>query len=235
MGVCGEKCAERYELTREDQDQYAISSYTRSKKAWLSGKFTDEVIAVTITGRKGNVIVSEDEEWQNVNFEKLTQLKSSFKKEGTITAANASTLSDGAAALVLMSEEKVQELGVKPLAEVIAYADAEQEPDWFTTTPALATEKVLRKAGLSITDIDYFEFNEAFSVVALANAKILNLPLDKVNVYGGAVSLGHPLGCSGARIVVTLSSVLQQERGTYGLAAICNGGGGASAIIIKNV
>ncbi|MHC8947389.1 thiolase family protein [Sphingobacterium hungaricum] len=235
MGVCGEKCAEKYGFTREDQDDYAISSYTRSKEAWQKGKFTKEVTAVTVPGRKGDVVVEEDEEYNNVNFEKLKQLKSSFKKDGTITAANASTLSDGAAALILVSEEKLKELNLTPIAEIIAYADAEQEPDWFTTTPALATEKVLKKSGLTISDIDYFEFNEAFSVVALANAKLLDLPLDKTNVYGGAVSLGHPLGCSGARIVVTLSSVLKQEGGTYGLAAICNGGGGASAIIIKNL
>ncbi len=233
MGNCGELCAEKYEISRADQDEYAIQSYTRSKIAWESGKFKKEVIPVEVKSRKGDIVVDEDEEFKNVNFEKVVQLRPSFKTDGTITAANASTLSDGAAAVILMSEEKVKELGLKPLAEVIAYADAEQSPEWFTTTPAAATEKVLQKAGLNIDDIDYFEFNEAFSVVALANAKILDISPDQMNVYGGAVSLGHPLGCSGARIIVTLTSVLHQENGELGLAAICNGGGGASAMILK--
>src|SRR5690606_28411510 len=201
--------------------------------AWQQGKFDKEVTPVTISTRKDEQIVKQDEEFTQVNFDKIYTLKPAFQKEGTITAANASTLSDGAAALLLMSGEKMEKLGLRPLAEIIAYADAEQEPEWFTTTPSLVTEKVLKKAGLSLADIDYFEFNEAFSVVALANAQILGLPLRQVNVYGGAVSLGHPLGCSGARIVVTLSSILQQEGGTLGLAAICNGGGGASGMIIK--
>lgn len=233
MGNCGELCAEKYELSREDQDEYAIQSYTRSKIAWESGKFAGEVVPVEVKTRKGVEEFSEDEEYKNINFDKVGQLRPSFKADGTITAANASTLSDGAAALVLMSGEKVAELGLTPLAEVVAYADAEQSPEWFTTTPAIATQKVLQKAGLTIDDIDYFEFNEAFSVVALANAKILEISSSKINVYGGAVALGHPLGCSGARILVTLISVLKQENGTLGLAAICNGGGGASAMILK--
>ena len=233
MGNCGETCAEKYNISREQQDEYAIASYTRSKEAWESGKFSHEVVPITISGRKGDVTVREDEEFRQVKMDKISQLRSSFKKDGTITAANASTLSDGAAAVLLVSEEKLNELGLTPIAEVVAYADAEQSPEWFTTTPSVATEKVLRKAGLTMDQIDFFEFNEAFSVVALANAQILGLPLDKTNVYGGAVALGHPLGCSGARIVVTLASVLQQEGGQYGLAAICNGGGGASAMIIK--
>ncbi len=235
MGSCAELCAEKYNISREDQDSYAIQSYTRSKIAWETGKFNAEVASVEVPSKKGAILVNEDEEFKLVNFEKLPQLKPAFKIDGTITAANASTLSDGAAAVVLMSEEKVRELNISPLAEIIAYADAEQDPAWFTTTPAIATQKVLKKAGLNIEDIDYFEFNEAFSVVALANAQILEITTNKINVYGGAVSLGHPLGCSGARIVVTLNSVLQQENGRIGLAAICNGGGGASALIIKKV
>ncbi|MBV2226160.1 MULTISPECIES: thiolase family protein [unclassified Sphingobacterium] len=235
MGNCGELCAEKYEISRADQDEYAIQSYTRSKIAWETGKFKNEVVPVEVKSRKGSVMVDEDEEFKNINFEKVSQLKTSFKTDGTITAANASTLSDGAAAVILMSEEKVNELGVKPLAEVIAYADAEQSPEWFTTTPTAATQKVLQKVGLTVDDIDYFEFNEAFSVVALANAKLLDISEDQMNVYGGAVSLGHPLGCSGARIIVTLTSVLHQENGQLGLAAICNGGGGASAMILKKI
>ncbi|QBQ40624.1 thiolase family protein [Sphingobacterium psychroaquaticum] len=233
MGAFGELCADKYGIDRAAQDAYAIRSYKRSAKAWADSKFSNEVVPTTVVTRKGEQVVAHDEEYTLVNFDKIANLKSSFKKEGTITAANASTLSDGAAALILMGEEKMNSLGLKPLAEVVAYADAEQAPEWFTTTPSLATEKVLAKASLSINDIDFFEFNEAFSVVALANAKILNIPEEKVNVYGGAVSLGHPLGCSGARIVVTLASILQQEGGTYGLAAICNGGGGASAMILR--
>lgn len=235
MGVFGELCAEKYAIGREEQDAYAIGSYQRSREAWETGKFTNEVVPVVIATRKGEQIIAQDEEFSQVNFDKIPSLKPAFKKDGTITAANASTISDGAAALLLVSEEKVKEWGLSPLAEIVAYADAEQAPEWFTTTPRIATEKVLKKAGLSLSDIDYFEFNEAFSVVALANAKLLNIPAEKVNVYGGAVSLGHPLGCSGARIMVTLTSILQQEQGQYGLAAICNGGGGASAVIIKRV
>lgn len=235
MGVFGELCANRYDISRSEQDSYAISSYQRSRDAWQNGKFRDEVFPVTIATRKGEQLVEVDEEFAHVDYERITKLKPAFKGGGTITAANASTLSDGAAALLLVSEEKMKALGWKPLAEIIAYADAEQEPSWFTTTPSIATKKVLDKANLSLADIDYFEFNEAFSVVALANAKILDIPLEKINVYGGAVSLGHPLGCSGARILTTLVSVLRQEGGTYGLAAICNGGGGASAMILKNL
>ncbi|MGJ1197859.1 acetyl-CoA C-acyltransferase [Sphingobacterium spiritivorum] len=235
MGVFGELCADKYAIGREEQDAYAIGSYQRSREAWETGKFTNEVVPVVIATRKGEQIIAQDEEFSQVNFDKIPSLKPAFKKDGTITAANASTISDGAAALLLVSEDKVKEWGLNPLAEIVAYADAEQAPEWFTTTPRIATEKVLKKAGLSLSDIDYFEFNEAFSVVALANAKLLNIPAEKVNVYGGAVSLGHPLGCSGARILVTLTSVLQQEQGQYGLAAICNGGGGASAVIIKRV
>lgn len=235
MGVFAELCAEKYHIGREEQDNYAISSYKRSLDAWQKNKFLSEVQPITVQSRKGEVLVSRDEEFSQVNFDKIPELKPAFKKEGTVTAANASTISDGAAAVLLMSGEKLEELGLVPLAEIIAYADAEQEPEWFTTTPSIATNKVLKKAGLTIDDIDYFEFNEAFSVVALANAQILGLPLNKVNVYGGAVSLGHPLGSSGARIVVTLSSILRQEGGSLGLAAICNGGGGASAMIIKKI
>jgi acetyl-CoA C-acetyltransferase len=235
MGIFAELCAEKYHIGREEQDNYAMSSYKRSLDAWQKNKFLSEVQAITLQSRKGEVLVSRDEEFSQVNFDKIPELKPAFKKDGTVTAANASTISDGAAAVLLMSGEKLEELGLVPLAEIIAYADAEQAPEWFTTTPSVATNKVLKKAGLTIADIDYFEFNEAFSVVALANAQILGLPMNKVNVYGGAVSLGHPLGCSGARIVVTLSSILRQEGGSLGLAAICNGGGGASAMIIKKI
>ena len=235
MGVCGEQCSETYGFSREHQDDYAITSYSKSHAAWQTGKFAAEVVPVLVKSRAGDQEVTEDEEYLKVNYDKLRLLKSSFKKEGTITAGNASTLSDGAAALLLMSEEKMKALNMQPLAEIVAFADAEQAPEWFTTSPALATEKVLVKGNLSLEEIDYFEFNEAFSVVPLVNAKLLNLPLDRVNAYGGAVSLGHPLGCSGARIVVTLLHTLLQEKGKYGLAAICNGGGGASAIILKTV
>lgn len=235
MGSFAELCAEKYAIGRAEQDEYAINSYKRSLEAWQKNKFIKEVSPVAIQGRKGEQIISRDEEFSQVNFDKIPELKPAFKKDGTVTAANASTLSDGAAAVLLMSAEKVKELGLQPLAEIIAYADAEQAPEWFTTSPAIVTEKVLKKAGLTKDDIDYFEFNEAFSVVALANAKILDIPMRKVNIYGGAVSLGHPLGCSGARIVVTLTSILQQEGGTIGLAAICNGGGGASGMIIKKL
>lgn len=235
MGVFAELCADKYGISREEQDAYAISSYKRSQAAWSAGKFSKEVVPVIIQTRKGEQVVAQDEEFGQVFFDKIPGLRPVFKKEGTVTAANASTINDGAAVLLLVGEEKMRALGLEPIAEVIAYADAEQAPEWFTTTPSVATEKVLQKAGLTLDDIDFFEFNEAFSVVALANAKILNLDLEKVNVYGGAVSLGHPLGCSGARILVTLTSVLAQEGGTYGLASICNGGGGASAVIIRKV
>ena len=237
MGVCAEKCASDYGFSREDQDNFAIESYKRSAKAWSEGKFKDEIVPVEIPQRKGEpVIFSEDEEYKNVNFDRIGTLPTVFKKEnGTVTAANASTLNDGASALILVSGEKMKELGLKPLAKIISYADAAHEPENFTTAPSLAVPKALKKAGLEISDIDFFEFNEAFSVVGLANNKILNLDPAKVNVNGGAVSLGHPLGNSGSRIIVTLINVLKQNNGRYGAAAICNGGGGASAIVIENL
>jgi len=237
MGVCAEKCATDYHFTREDQDQFAIESYKRSAKAWSEGKFTEEVVPVSIPQRKGDpIIFAEDEEYKAVNFDRLPTLPTVFKKEdGTVTAANASTLNDGASALILVSREKMEELGLKPLAKIISYADAAQEPENFTTAPSKALPIALKKAGLEISDIDFFEFNEAFSVVGLANNKILGLDAAKVNVNGGAVALGHPLGSSGSRIIVTLINVLKQNNGKYGAAAICNGGGGASAIVIENM
>ncbi|GAB4450161.1 MAG: acetyl-CoA C-acyltransferase [Bacteroidia bacterium] len=235
MGSCAEVCATDYKISREEQDDYAIMSYKRSADAWAKGKFKDEVVPVEVQTKKGNIIFAEDEEYKNVNFEKLRQLKPAFEKNGTITAANASTINDGAAAVILMSKEKAEKLGIKPLAIIRSYADAEQEPLWFTTTPSKAMPKAVEKAGLKMSDIDYFEINEAFSIVALVNAKILNIPLEKLNVNGGAVSLGHPLGASGARIIVTLINVLKQNNARYGLAGICNGGGGASAMLIENV
>jgi len=237
MGVCAEKCATDYSFSREDQDNFAIESYKRSAKAWSEGKFAEEVVPVTIPQRKGDpVIFAEDEEYKAVNFDKLPTLPTVFKKEeGTVTAANASTLNDGASALVLVSKEKMEELGLKPLAKIVSYADAAQEPENFTTAPSKALPIALKKAGLEISDIDFFEFNEAFSVVGLANNKILGLDASKVNVNGGAVALGHPLGSSGSRIIVTLINVLKQNNGKYGAAAICNGGGGASAIVIENM
>lgn len=234
MGVCADLCATEYNISREEQDAFAIQSYERSAKAWAEGKFDNEVIPVSIPQRRGEpIIFAKDEEFTNVKLDKIPTLNAVFTKDGTVTAANASTINDGAAALVLMSEEKAQSLGIKPLAYIKSYADAAQEPKWFTTAPAKALPKALDKAGISISDVDYFEFNEAFSVVGLANAKILGLENDKVNVNGGAVSLGHPLGCSGARIIVTLINVLEQNNAKIGAAAICNGGGGASAIVIE--
>ena len=234
MGVAAELCAKTFEITREQQDEYAIQSYKRATDSWNKGKFRKEISPVPVVGRKGETtIVSTDEEFSKVDFKKIPKLQPVFEKNGTVTAANASTLNDGAAAVILVNEEKLQEYNLKPLAEIIAFGDAAQEPEWFTTAPAKAIPLVLKKAGLSIADIDYFEINEAFSVVALANIMELGLDADKVNVYGGAVSIGHPLGCSGARILTTLVNVLRQEDGTYGMAAICNGGGGASAMIIK--
>ena len=237
MGVCAEKCATDYNITREDQDNFAIESYKKSAKAWSEGKFAEEVVPVSIPQRKGDpVIFAEDEEYKAVNFDRLPTLPTVFKKEeGTVTAANASTLNDGASALILVSKEKMEELGLKPLAKIVSYADAAQEPEDFTTAPAKALPIALKKADLEISDIDFFEFNEAFSVVGLANNKILNLDSAKVNVNGGAVALGHPLGSSGSRIIVTLINVLKQNNGKYGAAAICNGGGGASAIVIENM
>lgn len=234
MGVSADLCATEYKITREEQDKFAIESYSRSAKAWESGKFTEEIVPVQIPQRKGEpVVISVDEEYTNVKLEKIPTLSPAFTKEGTVTAANASTINDGAAALVLMSEEKAKDLGLKPLAYVTGYADAAQEPKWFTTAPAKALPKALKKANLKLEDVDFFEFNEAFSVVGLANAKILGLDTSKVNVNGGAVSLGHPLGCSGARILVTLISVLNQNNAKIGAAAICNGGGGASAVVLE--
>ncbi|MFP3595220.1 acetyl-CoA C-acyltransferase [Chryseobacterium sp. SIMBA_029] len=237
MGVCAEKCAADYSITREDQDNFAIESYNRSAKAWSEGKFNEEIVPVSIPQRKGEpVIFAEDEEYKAVNFDRLPTLPTVFKKEeGTVTAANASTLNDGASALILVSKEKMEELGLKPLARIVSYADAAQEPENFTTAPAKALPIALKKAGLQISDIDFFEFNEAFSVVGLANNKILGLDASKVNVNGGAVALGHPLGSSGSRIIVTLINVLKQNNAKYGAAAICNGGGGASAIVIENM
>ncbi|MEM7085031.1 MAG: acetyl-CoA C-acyltransferase [Bacteroidota bacterium] len=234
MGVCADACAAEYSFSREDQDAFAIQSYERSAKAWSEGKFANEVVPVSVPQRRGEpVIVSEDEEYKNVKMEKIPALRAAFTKEGTVTAANASTINDGAGAMILMSAEKATELGLTPLASVKGYADAAQEPKWFTTAPAKALPKAIAKAGISLDDVDYFEFNEAFSVVGLANMKILGLDDANVNVNGGAVSLGHPLGCSGVRILITLLSVLEQNNGNIGAAAICNGGGGASAMVIE--
>ena len=236
MGVCADACADKYDYSREEQDAYAIQSYTRSENAWKSGKFKDEVVPVEVPQRRGEpVFVTKDEEYKNVKMEKIPNLRPAFSKEGTVTAANASTINDGAAALILMSAEKAEELKLQPLAKIRSYADAAQEPKWFTTAPAKALPKALAKANVTIDEVDYFEFNEAFSVVALANMKLLELSDTNVNVNGGAVSLGHPLGCSGARIVVTLLHVLAQNNAKLGAAAICNGGGGASAMILERL
>ena len=236
MGTCGDLCAKEYDFSREDQDAFAIESYNRSANAWKENRFSNEVVPVEIPQRKGDAIIfSEDEEYKNVKMEKIPTLRPVFSPEGTVTAANASTLNDGAAAMVLMSAEKAKELNLKPIAKIISYADAAHEPRWFTTAPAKAIPKALDKANISIDAIDYFELNEAFSVVGLANIKILGLDASKVNVNGGAVSLGHPLGMSGARIVMSLISVLEQNKGKYGAAGICNGGGGASAIVIEKI
>lgn len=235
MGNCAELCAKDMKFTREQQDAFAIESYKRSAAAWTAGKFKDEVIPVTVKTKKGDVVVSEDEEYKNVSFEKIPTLKPVFQKDGTVTAANASTMNDGAAALVLMSKEKAESLGLKPMAKIVSYADAEQAPEWFTTSPSLAVPKAVDKAKLKMSDINYFELNEAFSVVGLANIQLMKLDASKVNVNGGAVSLGHPLGASGARVIVTLINVLKQNNATYGAAGICNGGGGASAMVIQNM
>ncbi len=236
MGVSADLCAKEYNISREEQDAFAIQSYKRSTEAWKEGKFDNEVVSVSVPQRKGDpIIISKDEEFSNVNLDRIPSLNPAFTKDGTVTAANASTINDGAAALVLMSEEKALSLNLKPLAYIRSYADAAQEPKWFTTSPAKALPIALKKAGLTTNDVDFFEFNEAFSVVGLANSKILGLNNDKVNVNGGAVSLGHPLGCSGARIIVTLINVLEQNDGKIGAAAICNGGGGASAIVIERI
>ncbi len=236
MGNCAEICAKDMDISRSQQDEFAIESYNRSKQAWEGGKYSNEVVPVNVPQRRGDdVIVSEDEEFKNVKLDKIPMLRSVFQKDGTITAANASTINDGASALVLMSKEKADELGIKPLARIVSYADAAQEPEWFTTAPAKALPIALEKANIDIKDVDYFELNEAFSVVGLANIKILDISKDKVNVNGGAVSLGHPLGSSGSRIVVTLLNVLKQNNAKIGAAGICNGGGGASAMVIELV
>jgi acetyl-CoA C-acetyltransferase len=236
MGTCGDLCAQEYDFSREDQDAFAIESYNRSANAWKENRFSNEVVPVEIPQRRGDAIIfSEDEEYKNVKMEKIPSLRPVFSPEGTVTAANASTLNDGAAAVVLMSAEKAKELNLKPIAKIVSYADAAHEPQWFTTAPAKAIPKALDKANISMDAIDYFELNEAFSVVGLANIKILGLDANKVNVNGGAVSLGHPLGMSGARIVMSLISVLEQNNGKYGAAGICNGGGGASAIVIEKI
>ncbi|NAW50997.1 acetyl-CoA C-acyltransferase [Elizabethkingia argentiflava] len=237
MGNCAERCAAEYKISREDQDKFAIQSYQRAARAWAEKKFDAEIIPVSIPQRKGDpLIFEEDEEYKNVNFDRISSLPTVFTKEnGSVTAANASTLNDGASALILMSKEKMESLGLRPLAKIIAYADAAQAPEWFTTAPAKALPLALEKANLRIEEIDFFEFNEAFSVVALANNQILGLNTDIVNIHGGAVALGHPLGNSGSRIIVTLINVLKQKKARYGAAAICNGGGGASAIVIENI
>lgn len=236
MGNSAELCAKECKISREEQDAFAIESYKRSQAAWAASKFNDEIVPVEVPQKKGDaLLVKEDEEYKQVKFEKIPELRPVFQKDGTVTAANASTLNDGAAALVLMSKERMEALGLKPLAKVLSYADAEQAPEWFTTSPAKALPKAVEKAGLKMTDIDFFEINEAFSVVAIANNQLMKLDPAKVNVNGGAVSLGHPLGASGARIIVTLIHVLKQNNARYGAAGICNGGGGASAIVIENM
>jgi acetyl-CoA C-acetyltransferase len=234
MGNAGELCSTKYNITREDQDAFAKESYTRAANAWKNGRYNQEVVPVTIAG-KTPIIVSEDEEYKKANFEKMASLKPAFTKDGTITAANASKINDGAAAVVLVSEEKLKELGLKPLARIVSFADASQAPEWFTTTPILAMNKALSKAGLKVSDIDFAEVNEAFSCVAIINAKEIGLPMEKLNVWGGAVALGHPIGCSGARITITLAHILQSNKAKYGMAGICNGGGGASAIILEGL
>ena len=234
MGVFADATAVKHQLSREEQDAFAVESYRRAAAAWESGAMKNEVVPVAVPQRRGeDIIIAEDEEYTNVKLDKIPQLRPAFSKEGTVTAANASTINDGAAALVLMSEEKAKALGITPLATLLSYADAAQEPQWFTTAPAKALPKALAKANLSQEEIELFEFNEAFSVVGLANLKLLGLAAEKVNVHGGAVSLGHPLGCSGARIVVTLLNALEKQNKTLGAAAICNGGGGASALVLK--
>jgi acetyl-CoA C-acetyltransferase len=236
MGNAAELCAKEYKITREEQDEFAMESYRRSAKAWENGKFSDEIVPVEVPQRRGDaIIVSEDEEYKNVRMEKIPTLRPVFQKEGSVTAANASTLNDGASALILCSKEKAEELGLKPIARIVSYADAAQEPEWFTTAPSKALPIALSKASLKSDDIDFWELNQAFAVVGIANTKKLGLNPEKVDVNGGAVSLGHPLGNSGSRIVVTLINVLKQNGGKYGAAGICNGGGGASAIIVENI
>jgi len=235
MGNAAELCAKECGISREEQDKFAVESYKRSQAAWNEGKFKDEVVPVEIPQRKGDPLkIEKDEEPFNVKFDKIPTLNPAFQKDGTVTAANASTMNDGAAALVLMSKEKADELGLKPIAKIISYADAEQAPEWFTTTPSLAVPKAIAKAGLKMKDIDYWELSEAFAVVGIENTKRMELDPAKVNVHGGAVAMGHPLGASGARIIVTLINVLKQNKAKYGAAGICNGGGGASAMVIEN-
>lgn len=236
MGCFGDATAAKFDISREEQDAFAIQSYKRSAAAWESGKFAGEVVGVELKDKKGNVrVFDQDEEYKNVFFDKIPTLRPVFTKEGTVTAANASTINDGAAMLLVAGEDAVKKYNLTPVARIVAYADASQEPEWFTTAPVLAAQKVLERAGLQLSDIDFFEVNEAFSVVALAFIKQMGISQDKVNIFGGAVSLGHPLGCSGARILCTLQNVLQQNGGRYGMAAICNGGGGASAMIIEKL
>lgn len=236
MGSCGETCARTYQFSREDQDNYAIASYKRAAEAWKNGAFKHEVVPVVIPQKKGDpIVVAEDEDYTKVKFDRVPTLSPAFEKDGTITAANASNINDGAAAVVLMSKERAEAMGIKPLARIIGFADAQQAPEWFTTTPAKAMPKAIAAAGLQVSDIDYFEINEAFSVVALANMKDLGITHDKTNIYGGAVSIGHPIGCSGARITITLLSALINNNARYGCAGICNGGGGASAIVIERM
>ena len=236
MGNCAEICAKEHNISREDQDNFAITSYQRASAAWINGKFNDEIVAVSVPQRKGDpIVIKEDEEYKNVFLDKIPGLRPAFDKDGTITAANASTINDGASALILASKEAVDKYGLKPLAKIVSFADAAQSPEWFTTAPSLAIPKALEKANLKISDVDFWELNQAFSVVGIANTKILGLDPSKVDVNGGAVALGHPLGNSGSRIVVTLINVLKQNAGKLGGAGICNGGGGASAIIIENI
>ena len=235
MGNAGEVCAKHYSFSREEQDNYAIASYKRAQEAYANGYFKDEIVPVVIATRKGDVSITEDEEYKKFDEAKVSALKPAFEKEGTITAINASKINDGASAMVLMSGEKVKELGVKPLAKIVSFADASQDPEWFTTTPSKAIPKALKKANINIEDVDFFEINEAFSVVALANMKEMNIAHEKINVFGGAVALGHPIGSSGCRIVATLISVLNHKGGKIGAAGICNGGGGASAIVVEKV
>lgn len=236
MGNCAELCAKDKNISREEQDQFAINSYKRAAAAWENGKFNNEVVPVAVPQRKGDpIVVAKDEEYSNVKLEKIPSLSPVFQKDGTVTAANASTLNDGASAVILMSKEKAEALGIKPLAKIVSFADAEQAPEWFTTAPSVALPKALKKANLNVSDIDFWELNQAFSVVGLANMKELGLNPEKVDVNGGAVALGHPLGSSGCRIIVTLINVLKQNNGKYGAAGICNGGGGASAMIIENI
>jgi len=235
MGVFADACAEKYNISRDAQDIFAIESYKRSAQAWQLGSFDNEFVPVAVPQRKGSpIIIDQDEEYKNISLDKISKLHPAFTKDGTVTAANASSINDGAAALILMSEKKAKTLGIKPLASVLSYADAAQEPKWFTTAPAKALPKALDKAGIDIQEIDIFELNEAFAVVGIANAQLLELSPEKVNPNGGAVSLGHPIGCSGARIVVTLIHALQQQQKKYGAAGICNGGGGATALILEN-